>query len=96
MVGIAALALTHLTGNVGKENEITTENNTNNNDYDNEADDECLSLYYHNHVPEDGSGIPNVGTCSEEEIAKLKMVHDDYRRLPIEFYQKAVGMLPIL
>lgn len=94
VVGITAYALTHLTHFSNTEN-VTTENSTNYDD-DNEADDECLSLYYHNHVPENGSGIPDIGACTEEEIQKLKTVQSEYRRLPIEFYQKAVEMLPIM
>ena len=98
VVGITTYAFTHLTRSHSTEN-VTTENtNTNDdNDDDNKADDECLSLYYHNHVPEDGSGIPvNVDSCTEEEVEKLKTVQNDYRRLSIEFYQNAVSMLPIV
>lgn len=89
VVGISAFAISHFTTKADTDSSITNEN-------DNDADDDCLSLFYHNHVPEDGSGIPEVGACTEEEVAKLKVVQSDYRKLPIEFYQRAVEMLPIL
>lgn len=59
------------------------------------SDDECDSLYYHKRLPSDGSGIPEVDTCTSEEINDLSIIQQEFRYLENDFYQKAVENLPI-
>lgn len=60
------------------------------------GDDDCLSLFYHNHTPSNGSGVNFGNPCDMNEIKGLQYVHPEYKKLPIDFYSKAVESLPIL
>ena len=60
------------------------------------ADDNCMSLFYSKKITSNGIGLPHLNTCSNTEVSELKQIHSDYRRLPSEFYSKAVECLPIV
>lgn len=59
------------------------------------ADDDCDSLYYHRRLPSDGSGLPEIETCTPEEINNLTIIQQEFKYLDKDFYQKAVENLPI-
>lgn len=60
------------------------------------ADDKCMSLFYSKKIMSDGVGLPYLKSCTASEVSELKLIHSDYRRLPSEFYSKAVECLPIV
>lgn len=62
----------------------------------NEADDQCQSLFYDNHILPDGRGIPNCHTISAHDVQVLKAIRPDYRRLPMELYKNVVECMPIV
>lgn len=65
----------------------------------NDADDECLSLFYGKEPGPEGSGFPfraDIHAVDTSTMTLLTTVHPEYRRLPKEFYGAAVEMLPIV
>ena len=60
------------------------------------ADDDCHSLFYGAEPSEGGCGFPSVGTIDVGTVTRMCTIHNDYARLPFDFYKRAVESLPIV
>lgn len=62
------------------------------------ADDNCNSLYYDSLPAErkDGVGFPVLNSTRLDVVARLKMVHPEYSRLPFALYKEIVENLPVV
>eukprot|EP00596_Hydrurales_sp_CCMP1899_P004475 CAMPEP_0119036436 /NCGR_PEP_ID=MMETSP1177-20130426/4144_1 /TAXON_ID=2985 /ORGANISM="Ochromonas sp, Strain CCMP1899" /LENGTH=233 /DNA_ID=CAMNT_0006996307 /DNA_START=94 /DNA_END=792 /DNA_ORIENTATION=- len=61
-----------------------------------EADDECLSLFYGNTPKSEGRGFGEKEVIDATTVDRMKVVHNDYTRLPKDFYELAVEALPLV
>lgn len=61
-----------------------------------EFDDDCNTLLYDPTPDNDGKGFPEVGTITHSTIDRMKTVHAEYKKLPLEFYKVAVEALPLV
>ncbi len=59
------------------------------------ADDACLSLFYDKNIGNDGIGFPTINTISPETVSRLKSVHPEYKKLPLELYKPCVEKMII-
>ena len=50
-----------------------------------EGDDDFLSLFWHKNLPDDGSGITETKTLSDEEISKLTVIKPEFKFLDKTF-----------
>ncbi len=68
------------------------------------ADDSCHSLFYGNHLPITGEGLPfpistslsSLSSVSENDLKRLKTIHKEYIRLSKELYREVVWYLPVV
>lgn len=62
------------------------------------ADDSCHSLYYDMLPADDTSGVgfPALNSASLDVVARMKVVHPEYSRLPFALYKQIVENLPVV
>jgi hypothetical protein len=60
------------------------------------ADDNCNSLFYDTQPNDDGSGFPNINTCSIETINKLVTIQPEYKRLESKLYKSLVENMVVV
>lgn len=80
----------------GKSSNNSKTSKTHYHQQEQEADDECNSLFYGDTQVTGGHGFPETKTVIEQIVSTLTMVHSEHRRLPFEFYKEAVESLPIV
>lgn len=59
------------------------------------SDDNCNSLYYGKQPGANGTGFPLLYDIDEETVNSMRVVHQEYSRLPFELYKSCVELLPI-
>jgi ADP-ribose pyrophosphatase YjhB (NUDIX family) len=62
------------------------------------GDDFCNSLFYdvEQGNVEEGNGFPVSKVINKETIKRLKVVHDEFKKLPFDFYSQVVENLPVV
>lgn len=61
------------------------------------ADDDCMSLFYDELPPEKkGGGFSELNTTRPGTIARLKVIHPEYSKLPFSLYKQIVESIPIV